>query len=238
MSKVLQDTKKYIHLAIIPFLFGMFLLISFIYSIDDMILYILSIFSDNPEVSTANSWIEQISIASEDSFLLKILIFLGELSMFIIGIFIFFILIGVVNSLIQAIFAPFIINKIVKSMAKDDGIELYGYGTLVEEILFTLKEFAKLVALLIVAIPLYFVPILNIVVFHLILYRFFHKSMQRDISTYIFSDQEVTKIKSIYPITMKLYLLNLIPIVNLFIIVYQVVSVTNSYFAQVKTLRR
>jgi hypothetical protein len=237
MNKNMFYTKKFINLAIFPFLFGAFLLVLFISSIDDMMLYIISLFSDNTQIATASSWAEQLMIASEDSFLLKILIFLGDLSMFIIGVFIFFLSIGIVNTLIQAIFAPFISEKIVKSIATDEGISLVGYGDLVSDLLFTLKELAKLLGLLIIAIPLFFVPLLNIVIFHMILYRFFHKTLQRDISSFIFDQDEMKNVKSIYPTTAKLYLLNLVPILNLFIIVYQVVAVTNRYVDIAKSIR-
>jgi hypothetical protein len=165
MNKNLFYTKKYIHLAILPFILGSFILFWFVSSIDDMLLAFFGMFSDSSEISSAKSIFENIEILSSESFLFKIVMILGDLSLFLIGTFLFFILFGVVGSVIQALFAPFIVNKIVKEIANDEGVKLVGYGDFISDTIFTLKEFAKLIFFLFIAIPLFFIPLANIVIF-------------------------------------------------------------------------
>jgi hypothetical protein len=237
MNKNLFYTKKYIHLAILPFILGSFILFWFVSSIDDMLLAFFGMFSDSSEISSAKSIFENIEILSSESFLFKIVMILGDLSLFLIGTFLFFILFGVVGSVIQALFAPFIVNKIVKEIANDEGVKLVGYGDFISDTIFTLKEFAKLIFFLFIAIPLFFIPLANIVIFHLIIYKFFHNTMQRDVSVHIFDNDEIKDIKPIYPTTIKLYLLSLVPILNLFVIVYQIVAITTKYTQIAKNMR-
>lgn len=237
VEKNIKDTKRYIHLAIIPFVLGAILLVSFISNIDVMINYSFTMFSTNPQIATAKSMMDSLEILASESFFFKIVMFLGEFSIFLIQLFLFFILFGLVGGVLQAIFAPFIVEKIVNDLAKEENVTLVGYGNILKDLLFTVKELLKLVFFLFIAIPLFFIPLLNIFVFHLILYKFFHNTMQRDVGVYIFSSDEIKNIKPIYSTTIKLYLLNLIPIVNLFIIVYQIVSVTNVYLDIAKKIR-
>lgn len=237
MQKILSDTKRFLHLAIIPFIICAILLIMILSNIDVAINYTFSVFSTNPNIATTRSFVEQMDILANESILFKILMILGDISLFIIGTFIFFMLLGVINGIVQAFCSPFIIDKIIKTMAKEQDIALIGYGSITKDLLFTLKEFAKLVFFLFICIPLFFVPLLNIFLFHLIMYKFFHNTLKRDISTYIFSQQEAYNLKPIYPYTLKLYLLNLVPILNMFVIVYQIVFITNKYLDMAKEMR-
>jgi hypothetical protein len=61
--------------------------------------------------------------------------------------------------------------------------------------------------------------------------------MQRDVSVHIFDNDEIKDIKPIYPTTIKLYLLSLVPILNLFVIVYQIVAITTKYTQIAKNMR-
>ena len=121
-------------------------------------------------------------------------------------------------------------------------VEMIGYSNAFEGILLTLKWVAIMIVLFIVFVPLYFIPIINVIAFNFPLYYFFHKMMTYDVSSSICTKEEAMKIAFFHGSTLRLktlglYLLSLIPFVIFFASVFYVIYLGHSYFIEVRKLR-
>lgn len=120
---------------------------------------------------------------------------------------------------------------------------LNGYGTLFSSLWVLFKSAIMMIILFLVLIPVYFVPILNIIAFSLPLYYFFHKLLNFDVSSTILSKEEY---KTIYKTqgnnfrlrTLFLYIISMIPFATLFSAVYYVIYLGHSYFIQLDKLQK
>ncbi len=121
-------------------------------------------------------------------------------------------------------------------------VEMIGYSNAVEGVLLTLKWTFIMIVLFFVFIPLYFIPIVNIIAFNFPLYYFFHKMMTYDVSSAICTKEEAMKIKFFHANTLRLktlglYLLSLIPFVIFFASVFYVIYLGHSFFLETRKLR-
>jgi len=121
-------------------------------------------------------------------------------------------------------------------------VAMIGYSNTIESIFFTLKWIAIMLILFLVFIPLYFIPVVNIIAFNFPLYYFFHKMITYDVSSNICTKEEAMKIKFFYGSTLRLktlglYLLSLIPFVIFFASVFYVIYLGHSYFLEVRKMR-
>jgi len=121
-------------------------------------------------------------------------------------------------------------------------VEMIGYSNAIEGIFLTLKWVFIMIVLFFVFVPLYFIPIINILAFNFPLYYFFHKMLIYDVSSSICTKEEAMKIKFFHANTLRLktlglYLLSLIPFVVFFASVFYVIYLGHSYFIEVRKLR-
>ncbi|WP_297439934.1 EI24 domain-containing protein [Sulfurimonas sp.] len=121
-------------------------------------------------------------------------------------------------------------------------VEMIGYSNAVEGVFLTLKWILIMVVLFFVFIPLYFIPIVNIIAFNFPLYYFFHKMMTYDVSSSICTKEEAKQISFFHANTLRLktlglYLLSLIPFVIFFASVFYVIYLGHSYFLETRKLR-
>ena len=138
----------------------------------------------------------------------------------------------------------FLTHRILKEVQQRHypDIEMIGYSNPIEGIFLTLKWIFIMIILFLVFIPLYFIPIINIIAFNFPLYYFFHKMITYDVSSTICTKEEAMKISFFYGSilrlkTLGLYLLSLIPFVIFFASVFYVIYLGHSYFIEVKRLR-
>ena len=73
-------------------------------------------------------------------------------------------------------------------------LELNGYGTLFSSLWELFKSLSMMVLLFLILIPVYFVPVLNIIAFALPLYYFFHKLLNFDVSSTILTKEQYKEI--------------------------------------------
>ena len=135
---------------------------------------------------------------------------------------------------------PLILKELQKRHYPD--IELKGHSNIFEYFLLLMKWIFVMVFLFILFIPLYFIPVLNVIAFNFPLYYFFHKMMTYDIASEICTREEDIKIRFFYASTLRLktlglYLTSLIPFVVFFASVFYVIYLGNSYFLEVRKLR-
>ncbi len=145
-----------------------------------------------------------------------------------------------VTLLVIGFLTPLILKELQKQHYQD--VEMIGYSNVFEGIFLTLKWIAIMLLLFLVLIPVYFIPLLNVLAFNLPLYYFFHKMMTYDVSSNICTRDEALKIKFFQASklrlkTLGLYLLSLIPFVILFASVFYVIYLGHTYFKEVQKLR-
>jgi len=142
--------------------------------------------------------------------------------------------------LVIGFLTPLILKELHRRHYQD--VEMIGYSNIFEGLFLTLKWIATMLLLFLVLIPIYFVPLLNIVAFNLPLYYFFHKMMTFDVASNICTREEAIKIKFFHASTLRvktlgLYLLSLIPFVIFFVSVFYVIYLGHSYFLEVRKMR-
>lgn len=121
-------------------------------------------------------------------------------------------------------------------------VEMIGHSNLIEGVFLMLKYSAIMLLLFLVMIPLYFIPLVNIVALNFPLYYFFHKMMTYDISSNISTKEEDKKIKffsanKIRFKTLALYLLSLVPFAIFFGAIFYVIYLGHTYFIEVRKIR-
>ena len=121
-------------------------------------------------------------------------------------------------------------------------VEMIGFGNPIESLFLTLKWLFIMMLLFFLFVPLYFIPVINVVALNFPLYYFFHKIMNYDVASTIATREEFTVITTLYKSELRLktllmYLLSLIPFVILFATVFYVIYLGHTYFLKVKELR-
>jgi|TARA_B100001063_G_C16769546_1_gene560760 hypothetical protein len=134
---------------------------------------------------------------------------------------------------------PIILNKIHKRHYSH--LTLHGHGTLLSPLWVLLKSSLMMILLFILFIPLYFIPLLNIIAFSLPFYYFFHKLLNYDVSSTILSQEEF---KVIYQEeagkvrlrTLLLYFISMIPFITLFTAVFYIIYLGHGYFIKLEQM--
>ncbi|CAI6150471.1 MAG: hypothetical protein SPLUMA1_SPLUMAMAG1_01071 [uncultured Sulfurimonas sp.] len=135
---------------------------------------------------------------------------------------------------------PTILRELQRRHYSD--VELIGHSNIAEALFLTVKWALIMFIMFILFIPLYFIPIVNIVAFNLPLYYFFHKMITYDVGSTICTKEENMKIKFFHSTTLRLktlglYLLSLIPFVVFFASVFYIIYVGHSYFLETRKMR-
>jgi len=156
----------------------------------------------------------------------------GGFFMIYISIFIALIIIGFLT--------PLILKEIQKRHYQD--IEIIGYSNILSAIFLMLKWAFIMIILFFLLIPLYFIPLVNIVAFNLPLYYFFHKMITYDIDSTICTKEEALQIKyfsknKIRVKTLGLYLISLIPFSIFFGAIFYIIYLGHTYFMELRKIR-
>jgi len=142
--------------------------------------------------------------------------------------------------LVIGFLTPLILRELQRRHYQD--VEMIGYSNILEGLFLTLKWAITMLLLFLVLIPIYFIPLLNIVAFNLPLYYFFHKMITYDVASTICTKEEAIKIKFFHASTLRLktlglYLVSLIPFVIFFASVFYVIYLGHSYFLELRKMR-
>jgi len=135
---------------------------------------------------------------------------------------------------------PMILKELQKRHYPD--VEMIGYSNIAEALFLVVKWAFIMIMLFLVLIPIYFIPLLNIIAFNLPLYYFFHKMMTYDVASTLCTRDEAIRIKFFHASTLRLktlglYLISLIPFVIFFASVFYIIYLGHSYFLEVRKLR-
>ena len=119
---------------------------------------------------------------------------------------------------------PFVL-KIIQQRHYPD-VEMIGHSNILEALFLILKWAAIMMLLFLVFVPLYFIPLVNIIAFNFPHYYFFHKMMTYDIAS------TPLRLK-----TLMLYLISLIPFAVFFGAVFYVIYLGHAYFLELRKMR-
>jgi hypothetical protein len=161
---------------------------------------------------------------------------------YVIGIFVIGYLSIFISLIIIGFLTPRILAIIHKRHYKD--LELYeGYGTITNSIFMLLKSGFVMLILLFAFIPLYFIPVLNVIAIAIPFYYFFHKMINFDVSSTLLSREQYKELyyknkDNIRIKTLGLYLLSLIPFVAFFIAVFYVIYIGHIYYGILEDEKR
>lgn len=116
-------------------------------------------------------------------------------------------------------------------------ITLHGHGSLLSPLWVLIKSSLMMILLFILLIPVYFIPVLNVIAFALPLYYFFHKLLNHDVASTLLSEEEYEKIykkeaNAFRGRTLFLYLVSMIPFITLFTAVFYIIYLGHAYFVK------
>lgn len=146
----------------------------------------------------------------------------------------------IVAVLVIGFLTPFVLKELHLRHYQD--VEMIGYSNIITALLSVLKWAAIMLLLFILFVPLYFIPLVNIVAFNFPLYYFFHKVMTYDIATNICTKDEDYLMKYRFGTglrmkTLALYLISLIPFAIFFGAIFYVIYLGNTYFTGIRQIR-
>jgi len=121
-------------------------------------------------------------------------------------------------------------------------IELEGFGTLLGSIGVLIKSIGVMVLLLILLMPLYFIPLVNLIAIHIPFFYLFHKLLSFDVGSTLCRKEEYLYLKSVRKNSLRthsllLYGISLIPFTALLGAVFFVIYLGHLYFSEVRALR-
>lgn len=127
---------------------------------------------------------------------------------------------------------PLILGKIHKRHYSH--LTLHGHGSLLSPLWVLLKSSLMMIFLFVLLVPLYFIPLINLIAFSLPFYYFFHKLLNYDVSSTLLSEEEFKKIykteaNSFRIRTLVLYFISFIPFITLFTVVFFVIYLGHAY---------
>ena len=93
--------------------------------------------------------------------------------------------------IIMGFLTPFILKELQQRHYKD--VELIGYSNIISAVISTIKWVFMMILLFFLLIPLYFIPLVNLIAFNLPLYYFFHKMLLYDISSNITTEGKTNR---------------------------------------------
>ncbi len=136
--------------------------------------------------------------------------------------------------IIVGFLTPTILHKVHKRHYSHLQLE-EGYDTIAGGVFKLIKTAIVMLIMLVVFIPLYFIPIINIVAINLPFYYLFHKMINYDVSANIMSKEQFKKLyyfnkSSFRAKTLFLYVVSLIPFVAFFISIFYIIFIGHSYF--------
>jgi len=159
---------------------------------------------------------------------------------YVIGIFGAAMLSIVVALVIVGFLTPAILKRLQERHYQD--VEMKHYGNLFVSVWVVLKNILVTGLLFLLLIPLYLIPVVNIIALNYPLYYIFRRLLEYDITSTMMEREEFEEIhyKERRRISMRmvlLYLLSLIPLMGLFIPVFYVIYLGNGYFTTLRRMR-
>jgi len=242
-------TSKMLKYSILPFIFSILLLYILFFVLAGATLDSLGsmqVESSQTAVVDGVPHTESFQASLEGSALIKFLMshaitsWIATFLLYSVGVLFTLYLSIFVALIIIGFLTPTILKEIQKRHYSD--VEMRGDSSLVEFLFLAIKWAVIMIGMFILFVPLYFIPLVNIIAFNFPLYYFFHKMITYDVSSTICTKDEAMRIKFFHATTLRLktlglYLLSLIPFVIFFASVFYIIYLGHSYFLETKKLR-
>ena len=242
-------TSKMMKYSILPFVLSMLVLYLLFFTLAGMSLDSLGTMNIESTQTTIENGIphtDSFSATLEGTSIIQFLMshaltsWIATFLVYTVGSFLTLYLSIFVALIIVGFLTPTILKEIQQRHYSD--VEMRGESNIFEGLFLPLKWISIMLIMFIVFIPLYFIPLVNIVAFNFPLYYFFHKMLTYDVSSTICTRDEAMKIKFFHATTLRLktfglYLLSLIPFLVFFASVFYIIYLGHSYFLATKELR-
>lgn len=235
--------------ALLPFIISMIIMYSLFFLLASAGLDALGSFDVQSTQTTIENGIphtESLQAQLEGSAIIKYLMghaitsWIATFLVYAIGGFFTLYLSIIVAVLVIGFLTPFVLKELQLRHYRD--VEMIGYSNVVTGVLAVFKWALIMLLLFILFIPLYFIPLVNILAFNFPLYYFFHKVMTFDIATNICTKDEDYLMKYKFGMglrlkTVGLYLISLIPFAIFFGAIFYVIYLGHTYFVGIKQIR-
>ncbi|NOQ31105.1 MAG: hypothetical protein GQ570_08295 [Helicobacteraceae bacterium] len=243
---------KIIRIAILPFIVTSIVMYLLFFTVANKTIEALG--NSTIQTTSSSSYVDQngythtekvdetYSGSSIIDFLMKHAITSYLISFFVytVGSFLILLLSIFISIIVIGFLTPHILGIIQKEHYPQ--IEFKGFGNIFISLLYLLKTFIVMILLFLLLTPLYFIPLINMVVINLPFWYFFHKLLIFDVGSTLNTKEEYDQIvyfnsSSLKLKTLSLYLLSLVPFVILFTSVFYIVYIGHSFFNESKKLR-
>ena len=235
--------------ALMPFIISMILMYTFFFILAGAGLDALGSMNVQSTQTTMENGVphtETLEAQLEGSALIKFLMshaitsWIATFLIYAIGGFLTLYVSIIIAVLVIGFLTPFVLKELQRRHYED--VEMIGYSNIFTGLLAVLKWALIMIVLFFLFIPLYFIPLLNIVAFNFPLYYFFHKVMTFDIASTIATQEEDYKMKytngtELRLKTLALYLISLIPFAVFFGAIFYVIYLGNTYFTGIREIR-
>ena len=151
--------------------------------------------------------------------------------------------VGYLSIFISLIIIGFLTPKILSIIRKrhHTHIKLHSNFSIIDGIITLIKTTGIMLLLIIIMIPFYFFPLINIIAINLPFYYFFHKMLHFDISSTLISKKSFRRIyyPNKFPMrirTLGLYAISLLPFVAFFISIFYIVYLGHVYFKELEKI--
>ncbi|MEN8146332.1 MAG: EI24 domain-containing protein [Campylobacterota bacterium] len=187
--------------------------------------------SSNVVYSGGNAIMEFLMAYSLTSWLVSFFVFtVGGMFMFVIAIFTAILVIGFLT--------PAIMRELQARHYPE--VELEGHGNVITTLFHSLKYVAIMFVLLIVLIPFYFIPLVNIVAINLPFYYLFHKFYLLDVGTTALTKEQFKQMmffqgNKVRMNTVVLYVISMIPFAALITPVFNVIVLSHTVLRNKQT---
>lgn len=240
-------TKDMLKIAILPLLFTMIIMLFFFYTAANYGFDSLEIFVQQ----TQNG--QDVAIDTQAPFyfvwMMSIIAFLFKYSItsWLVGFLLYTvgtIFVMMFSVFLTVIIIGFLTPMILKILQKRHypHIQANGFGSLLTPLWVAIKSGFIMMGLFVLFIPLYFIPIVNLLAIYFPFYYFFHKMLNFDVTSTILTKEEYEVIHSkkanaFRYRTLFLYFLSMIPSLMLFSAVFFVIYLGHGYFQELQKLR-
>jgi hypothetical protein len=242
-------TLKMLKYALLPFIMSliiMYIIFFIIAGIGVEQLGTLNIESSQTTIQNGIPHTETLQAELEGSSIIKFLMsytltsWLATFLIYAVGGFLTIYLSIFVAVIIIGFLTPFVLKELQKRDYMD--IEMIGYSNIFSSIFLALKWGVIMIFFFFLFIPLYFIPLLNIIALNMPLYYFFHKMLTFDISSNICTKEEAKQIaffnkNNLRIKTLLLYLISLVPFAIFFGAIFFVIYLGHTYFLEVRKIR-
>jgi hypothetical protein len=237
-------TPRILKLAILPFIISMIVVYALFFSAAhyglDQLEQAMAVVEQSQTLADAPAHTSQVDDFVTSILRYSIVYWIAAFLLYTVGSMLVFFL-SIVLALLIIGFLTGPILSIVQERHYND-VEIRGYGSLGDIMLVFLKSFLIMLLLLVLLVPLYFVPLINLIAINVPFYYFFHKLMLFDVASTLLSKEEHQQIYTTHANgfrlkTLLLYLLSLIPFAILFATPFSVIYLGHHFFDKVKSLR-